>query len=202
MNKEFTQTLLRAQPAGSRYSSTEKQSEIEAANNFVSEYQLLSIPTSKAPEFIDLTEAVQNLVQQSGIEFGTANIQTRHTTTGLLINENEPLLLEDFARQLDVMASPQVHYRHDELELRTGIPAYERQNGHAHCKAMTLRSSETVNIARNKLDLGQWQSIFLVELDIACSRTVSVMLMGLRMRGKGEPKQNGLDHRKADRRCF
>ena len=157
-----------------------KVSETAMPGVFVSRYELLSIQTSKASEFIDVTEAVQKLARQSQIEFGTANVQTRHTTTGLLINENEPLLLEDFQRQLEKAAGAQIRYRHDELDQREGISPHERKNGHAHCKAMYLRSSETINIAHGNLDLGRWQRLFLVELDFAPTRPLSVVLMGIR----------------------
>ena len=109
------------------------------------------------------------------------NVQVRHTTIGLLINENERLLLEDFEKQLDETASAQGQYRHDELSLRTGIPLHERRNGHAHCKAMSLRSSETINIANGKLDLGHWQRLFVVELDMPSARTVSLVAIGVRL---------------------
>ncbi len=152
-------------------------------SDFVSRYELLTIHTTKAPEFIDLTGTVLKLVRQSRIEFGIVNIQTHHTTAGLLVNENEPLLLEDFARHLEELAGAKAHYRHDELDLRTGIALHERKNGHAHCKAMHLRNSETINIAHCDLDLGRWQRLFLVELDTGCSRTLSIMLMGCRAAG-------------------
>ena len=95
----------------------------QSVTNFLTQYELLPIRTEKALEFVDLTELIQNLVQQSEIEFGIVNIQTRHTTTGLLLNENEALLLDDFKRQLEGCASAQANYRHDELDLRIGITA-------------------------------------------------------------------------------
>ncbi len=54
----------------------------------------------------------------------------------------------------------------------------EKPNGHAHCKALFLRSSETINIVDGRLQLGRWQRIFLLELDCPRRRTVSVMVMG------------------------
>ena len=54
----------------------------------------------------------------------------------------------------------------------------EQKNGHSHCKAMFLRTSETLNLADGIVQLGQWQRIFLLELDSARKRSVSVMIIG------------------------
>ena len=47
-------------------------------------------------QFLDLTRLIEAAVQQAGLYSGIVNVQTRHTTTGILINEHEPLLLADF----------------------------------------------------------------------------------------------------------
>ena len=44
---------------------------------------------------IDLTDAVADLVRRAGVIDGLVNVQTRHTTTAVLVNENEPLLVEE-----------------------------------------------------------------------------------------------------------
>ena len=54
----------------------------------------------------------------------------------------------------------------------------ERPNGHAHCKSMFLRTSETISVRNGRLDLGLWQRIFLVELDASRRRSVSLTLIG------------------------
>jgi secondary thiamine-phosphate synthase enzyme len=54
----------------------------------------------------------------------------------------------------------------------------ERPNGHAHCKAMFLRTSETLGVIDGRLQLGRWQRVFLVELDAALRRTVFINVLG------------------------
>ena len=41
----------------------------------------------------------------------------------------------------------------------------EPANGHAHCQHLFLGASETVPIHEGAARLGQWQTLFLVELD-------------------------------------
>jgi secondary thiamine-phosphate synthase enzyme len=54
----------------------------------------------------------------------------------------------------------------------------ERLNGYAHCQALLLPTTATLNVADGRLQLGCWQRVFLVELDGPRSREVSVLVMG------------------------
>jgi len=139
----------------------------------------LAITSTRPTEFIDLTARIQSLVIDSGIELGFVNIQTLHTTTAIVVNEGEPLLLSDFAALLEEAAPRDRHYRHDDLIARTvNITAEERINGHAHCRALLLPTSAYLNICAGTLMLGMWQRVFLVELDGPRVRHISVLIAG------------------------
>ena len=130
-------------------------------------------------EFIDLTDAVQQVVSRSGVATGIVVVQTTHTTTAVLVNENEPLLLEDLRATLERLAPRDAAYRHDDLESRTvNVTPDERPNGHSHCKALFLRASETLAVVAGRLALGAWQRVMLVELDGGRPRTVRVVVLG------------------------
>ena len=62
------------------------------------------------------------------------------------------------------------------------MPPDERPNGHAHAKALLLRTAETVNVAAGRLQLGTWQRVLLVELDGPREREVSLLALGERRR--------------------
>ena len=57
----------------------------------------------------------------------------------------------------------------------------ECPNGHSHCQHLILGSSETVPVANGLLTLGQWQRIFVVELDESklTPREIVVQVMGI-----------------------
>jgi secondary thiamine-phosphate synthase enzyme len=130
-------------------------------------------------DFIDITAEVSDIVAESKISNGLVNIQSLHTSSCVLCNENEPLLLEDFKENLENVATKDKKYRHDNLEVRTvNVCAGECINGHAHCKAIHLPTSITLNLIEGKISFGQWQRIFLLELDQARPRTVQVMIIG------------------------
>jgi secondary thiamine-phosphate synthase enzyme len=136
------------------------------------------LTSREATGFIDLTDCLEQFVRASSIQFGTLSVQTRHTTTGLVVNEHEPQLLTDFQALLDRIAAQTASYAHDDLRLRPNVPADEPRNGHAHCRALLLPTSVSVNIADGRLTLGRWQRILFIELDGPRERQVSALVMG------------------------
>jgi secondary thiamine-phosphate synthase enzyme len=140
---------------------------------------LVRLRTERHLQFVDLTELVEERVRRSGVREGMVTVQSRHTTAAVLVNENEPLLLQDFADLLGRWAPADALYRHNDLKAREGAPADERPNGHAHARALLLGASVCLNVAKGRLDLGEWQSVFLVELDGPRDRTLSVQVMGV-----------------------
>ena len=139
----------------------------------------IRITTERPTEFIDLTDRLASLLVASEIRFGFVNVQTLHTTTAVVVNEHEPLLLADFTALLDRMAPHDTRYRHDDMDARTvNLAPGERPNGYAHCRALLLGSSALLNLAGGRLQLGRWQRVFLVEMDGPRPREVSVLVLG------------------------
>jgi secondary thiamine-phosphate synthase enzyme len=142
-------------------------------------HAILSFHTTQATEFVDLTDRLADLVWRSGLECGLVNVQSRHTTTGILVNEHEPLLLDDLRRTLERVAPRLGGYAHDDFRRRrVNLTPGERVNGYAHCQALVLPSATSINVADGALCLGRWQRVFLVELDGPQRREMSVTLMG------------------------
>ena len=139
----------------------------------------IRVTTDCPTEFIDLTDRIEALAAEAGIHAGLINIQSLHTTTAIVVNEHEPLLLADFAALLTRAAPKDGCYRHDDMDVRTvNLAPNERPNGHAHCHALLLGASASLNVADGRLQIGRWQRVFLVELDGPRTREVSVLVMG------------------------
>lgn len=140
----------------------------------------VEIETTRGPQFVDITEHVEEILAETGIREGNVLIYSRHTTAGIVVNENEPLLIEDMYRFLDRMASPEDHYEHNDFSIRTvNMCDDECANGHAHCQHLTIGCSATLPVVGGELALGRWQRIFLLELDRPRVRNVMVQLMGI-----------------------
>jgi len=146
---------------------------------FVAVTETLTVRTRRACQILDITADVASCVSRAGLWTGIVNVQVRHTTLGLLVNENERLLFQDLQRTLARLAPGTDTYHHDDMARRLPAPpAGERRNGHAHCRAMVLRTSETANVAAGALALGRWQRLLLVEQDGPQTRSLSVALIG------------------------
>lgn len=142
-------------------------------------HRSIVLHTQCSLQFIDLTQRVTEIVAASGIGEGFVNVQTRHTTTAIIVNEHEPLLLEDMKATLNRLAPSSLEYQHNNFAIRTvNMVPGEVANGHAHCQALCLRASEMLNIVDREVQIGRWQRIFFIELDHARERSVSVMVMG------------------------
>jgi secondary thiamine-phosphate synthase enzyme len=140
----------------------------------------IRVATTRAVEFIDLTARIEALAGEAGIHAGLVNIQSLHTTTAIVVNEHEPLLLADFQALLEAAAPDDGRYRHDDTTVRSvNMTDAERPNGHAHCRALLLPSSACLNVIRGRPVLGKWQRVFFVELDGPRERDLSVLIVGV-----------------------
>ncbi len=122
--------------------------------------------TSRMPEFVDITDRVGDFVYESQIRNGFAVVFSKHTTAAITIQENEPLLINDMASLLDRLSPRNSRYGHNDFSIRTvNMHEDECPNGHSHCQHLILGSSETIPVVDGGLTLGQFQRIFMVELD-------------------------------------
>ena len=124
------------------------------------------MPSETSPEFIDITDEVEGFIESSGVLNGIVVVFSKHTTAAIVIQEDEPLLLDDFRNLLDSIASSDAKYSHNDFDVRTvHMHDNECPNGHSHCQHLTLGSSESVPVIDGKMALGEWQRVFMVELD-------------------------------------
>ena len=112
----------------------------------------LIINTSSAPEFIDITDRIIDTVDKTSVYNGTATIFSRHTTSAIVIQENEPLLLNDMSSLLEKLSPKNSRYGHNDFTIRTvNMNEGEPPNGHSHCQHLLLGSSETIPIVNGFL---------------------------------------------------
>lgn len=96
-----------------------------------------------------------------------------------MLNENEPLLIEDIKNNLKNTSPKNLIYNHNNFCQRTvNMCDGECNNGHSHCRAIHLPSVLTLNLINGQTQLGQWQRIFFIELDRARPRKIQVQIIG------------------------
>ena len=140
----------------------------------------IELQTKEQLEFIDITDKIKEFVKESQIENGIVNVQIMHTSAWLIVNENEPLLIEDFKKSINEIAPPGLNYQHDNLDKRiVNLCPDECINGHSHCKAIHFLLSATLNLVNGEIQFGQWQRVFLVELDRPRKRKFQIQILGI-----------------------
>ena len=130
----------------------------------------ISVPTAQAPQFVDITEAVQREVEASGVREGVVLLRSRHTTAALTCTEGDSTIHQDCLDLLREQMPLSRSYRH----------SYEgAENAVAHLAGMMVFGESTwAPIRDGRLDLGTWQRLFLVELFEPRGRTVDVAILG------------------------
>jgi secondary thiamine-phosphate synthase enzyme len=134
--------------------------------------------TRHPTEFVDITGRLREEINRAGLRTGRIHLQSLHTTVGLAVNENEPLLLRDFEGMLERVAPLGATYEHDDFTRRVDIALDEPVNGHAHCRQLLLTAFATLLVEDGDLVLGRWQSVFAVELDGPRHRQLAIQLEG------------------------
>jgi len=139
----------------------------------------LEVSTPHPTAFVDLTTRLSRFVSRSGVRHGLLGVQTLHTTTAVVLNEDEPLLRADILGQLERIAPSDVPYAHDDpARRRVNRMPDERVNGHAHCRALALGASLCLSIVDGAILLGRWQRILFVDLDGPQLRQVAATIVG------------------------
>jgi len=114
---------------------------------------------------IDITDAVQKAVSDSGVKEGVCIIYAPHTTAGITINENaDPSVKKDILAELNKLIPFDDNYSHLE------------GNAAAHIKSSIVGCSQSVIVSNGRLVLGTWQGIFFCEFDGPRSRRVFVQV--------------------------
>ena len=135
--------------------------------------QEINVATSQDLEFVDITDQVRAAVEKCGIKNGLVNIYSKHTTTGIKVNEHCARLQQDMETLLREIAPQTKAYKHNEQTVDN------RGNAHSHLMSLVVGSSETVPMEQGKLKLGTWQSIFFMEFDgPRPERIITVTIIG------------------------
>ena len=124
--------------------------------------------SNKRMEIIDMTDDINDLLVKHQISEGLINVFAKHSTAGIVINENESRLIEDFQNTLKTLIPENNNYGHDIID----------NNADSHIRAFLIGSSETIPVNNGSLDLGTWQRVFFIELDGPRTRNFQVTIIG------------------------
>ncbi len=121
--------------------------------------KIITLQTTKPIEIVDISAEVSQALSLSGLNTGQIIVISQHTTAYININEKENRLLEDMETFLKRFAPRDGNYLHN-LN-----PVDGRDNAHSHLLGLLMNTSETIPFSKGKLLVGEWQSLFFIELD-------------------------------------
>jgi secondary thiamine-phosphate synthase enzyme len=117
----------------------------------------LRLSTQGDTDVIDITAAVQRVVEEAGAGEGQVLIFVRGSTAAIAAMEYEPGGVHDLRAMLERLVPATGDYEHNRLNHDT--------NSHAHQRATLVGPSEAVPILDGRLTLGTWQQLVLVDFD-------------------------------------
>lgn len=116
------------------------------------------IETKKRIEVVDITDEVVACIGKGE----ACLVYVPHATAALIVNEFEPNIKSDYEKFFSKIAKGE--WKHNSID----------NNAEAHLLSALISPSVTVPIKDEKLELGTWQRIMLVELDGPRKRKITV----------------------------
>jgi secondary thiamine-phosphate synthase enzyme len=122
------------------------------------------VETEARTQVIDVTAEVRAAVPEDAT--GVCTVFVKHTTAGVVVQENETNLVGDIEDLLDGLVPDEGH-AHDALD----------GNADSHLRATLVGSDVSIPVEDGELAFGTWQSILFVECDGPRRREVAVRVV-------------------------
>jgi secondary thiamine-phosphate synthase enzyme len=129
----------------------------------------ITIQSRKAREVFNITTQVKAAMEKSGLRDGIILISSLHSNSAVIVNDNEPGLLEDLDTWLGQVAPIRDDFKHK---------GRFESNAAIHFQSLLLNHQAMVAFTEARLDLGPWQSVLFVELDGLRPKRILVKVMG------------------------
>ena len=133
----------------------------------------ITLLTSAYNEMIVLTPQVEETVAESSVKNGMVTVLTKHTTTGITVNEALECLESDIQTALSLFAPEDRPYSHARMLRDYGSTA---GNPTGHLKAMLTGNHCHFLIRDGRLDRGGAQDVYFCEFDGPAQRTILIIV--------------------------
>ena len=131
----------------------------------------IGLQTKGNCDIIDITPQIEHQIAEASVKSGLVTVFVAGSTAGVTTIEHEPGLISDFQGLWDRIVPRNIPYGHDSR--------WGDDNGFSHVRASLLGASLTIPLTDNRLTLGTWQQVVLVDFDnCPRSRQVVVQIMG------------------------
>ena len=135
----------------------------------------IRILTKQYVELDVITPQVEQIVAESGVKNGMVTVMTKHTTTGVTVNEALECLESDIEVALSLFAPEDRPYSHARMLRDYGSTA---GNPTGHLKALLTGNHCHFQIQDGEIIRGGAQEVYFCEFDGPASRNILVMVEG------------------------
>lgn len=131
--------------------------------------------TTEYNQMIRITGEIEQAVKESGIQNGIVNVISRHTTTGITVNEFLECLELDISEFLARMAPEDWPYSHARMLHNYGSTA---GNPAGHLKSLLTGNHCHLLVSEGCIQKGGAQEVYFCEFDGPARRTIFIQVMG------------------------
>jgi secondary thiamine-phosphate synthase enzyme len=124
------------------------------------------ISTEERYQLINVSDKVEAIVRESGVESGLVLVFAAHSTAAVVLTEDEPGLKRDWLDFLKKTISG-FDFVHNKID----------DNADSHILSGLLGQAKVLPIEKGRLIRGTWQDIFLLELDGPRRRRITVKIL-------------------------
>ncbi len=135
----------------------------------------ITMLTTEYVQWIKITDQITEILKESGICNGMINVISKHTTTGVTVNESLECLESDMTEFLARLAPEDWPYAHARMLHDYGATA---GNPTGHLKSLLTGNHCHLLVCDGKIRSGGAQEVYFCEFDGPAARTVLVQIMG------------------------
>ena len=130
-------------------------------------FREFSVATEKRYQLVNITQEVEEMVEESGIKDGLVLVFVPHSTAGIILTENEERLKNDWLEIFKKLTSG-IDFLHNQID----------DNADSHILSGLVGQGRVLPIKDGKIVRGTWQQILLAEFDGPRERKVIMEIIG------------------------
>jgi secondary thiamine-phosphate synthase enzyme len=133
--------------------------------------EIINKQTNGNTEIINITDDIQAILKNSGIENGLCTVFCIGSTGGITTLEYERGLIKDLPEFLNQIIPQNKRYHHD--------ATWGDGNGHSHLRSALIKTSFSIPVVNSELTLGTWQQVVFIDFDNRPrNRRIVIQIMG------------------------
>jgi len=129
----------------------------------------ITLQSSKPRQVFNITTQIKAAMEKSSFRDGIILVSSLHSNSAVIVNDDEPGLLEDLEGWLQQIAPARDDFKHK---------GRFESNAAIHFQSLLLHHQAIVAFTEARLELGPWQAVLFVELDGLRPKRILVKVIG------------------------